>query len=100
MPTASWPSRIRALRAALRVSQVGLAGLIGVDQATVSRWLSGGPEPPSGVTAHVVEALERIVAHQRVEAMFASIRARRLRPRTREMLEVIFAHSTDKEHAR
>lgn len=85
----------------LRVSHAELAGLIGVDPATVWRWTSSKDpvEPPSHLTQRVVEALERIAERGVADQFFRTIRAHKIQPKTREMLEAIFQFSTEKRYA-
>lgn len=47
MSKPAWPERIRELTSKLKLSQAGLAALLGVSPATVSRWLRGSHEPTS-----------------------------------------------------
>lgn len=95
MPATKWSIRISRLLTEMRVSQTELAGIIGVDNITIWRWLKGG-EPPSHITQTVVGALERIVAKARVEAFFRAMRAHGVRARTRQMLELIAFFSSDR----
>ena len=84
----------------LRVSNAQLADLIGVDPATVWRWTNSDTpvEPPSHVTQRVVEALERIAERGVAEEFFKAIRANGIRPKTRQMLEIIFQFSAEKRY--
>ena len=55
-----WPARVRAIRAALGVSQEELARRLGVRQATVNRWerQDGQGRVPQRQSAALLEALE------------------------------------------
>ena len=88
-----WANRVTQLLENLRVSQAELAAMIGTDPSTVWRWVSNKGEPPSHPTQRIVEALEAIVAAREVEAFFQTMRAKKVRPNTREMLELIFFFS-------
>lgn len=92
-----WKDRILALLAELRVTQPGLAELVGVDPATIWRWAKGAGDPPSD--QRIVEALERIVGARRVDDFFRAVRTHRIAPRSREMLEAIFHFSSDRSYA-
>lgn len=88
-----WDQRIRELMANLRVEKTELADLVGVDPVTIWRWAKPDAEEPSYLTEQVVDALEEIVRQNAVEEFFKTIRARGVRPKTREMLELIFFYS-------
>src|SRR5258706_10615089 len=94
-----WSKRIAALSDNLRVTHADLAGLVGVDQATVWRWINDKGSPPSHVTQRVVEALERIVAIRRVDDFFTALHRHHIQPRSRQMLEVIFQFSAERSFA-
>lgn len=53
----AWGERIRRFRGLQRLTQEGLAELLGVDQATVSRWERGRQEPPLYVRRSVDKVL-------------------------------------------
>lgn len=100
MAKASWATRVSTLIENLRVSQADLAALIGTDPSTVWRWVSNKGEPPSHPTQRIVEALEEIVATEQVESFFRTMRAKQVRPNTREMLELIFFFSGGRRYIR
>lgn len=50
-------ARLKRVRTAVRLKQSGLAELLGVDQATVSRWESGRHSPEPKIQAEVFERL-------------------------------------------
>lgn len=50
-------ARLKRVRSAVRLKQHGLADLLGVDQATVSRWESGRQTPDPALQAKVFETL-------------------------------------------
>ena len=50
-------ARLKRVRAAVRLKQHGLADLLGVDQATVSRWENGVQTPGAAVQARDFETL-------------------------------------------
>lgn len=50
-------ARLKRVRTAVRLKQDGLADLLGVDQATVSRWESGRQTPQMDVQAKVFQTL-------------------------------------------
>ncbi len=56
-PLPVFGARLRRVRTAVRLKQQGLADLLGVDQATVSRWESGCQTPEVDVQAKVFQAL-------------------------------------------
>jgi hypothetical protein len=97
MAPVAWSKRVTRLVADLRVSQGELAGLVGVDPATIWRWAKGAGDPPSD--QRIVEALERIVASRRVDDFFRALRDHRIQPRSREMLEAIFQFSSTRSYA-
>jgi len=50
--------RVKDLRIALRVTQGGLASLLGVDRVTLARWEAGTPAPTSPILAAALQLLD------------------------------------------
>lgn len=59
--TAAWtPADVRALLSALDVPQVELAAMVGVDPATVSRWLRAADNAPLLIRGPIRHVLQQI----------------------------------------
>tara|TARA_Y100000310_G_scaffold342494_1_gene445991 strand:- start:800 stop:997 length:198 start_codon:yes stop_codon:yes gene_type:complete len=60
----SWPTRIKALRMGLGISQFLLAYQLGVSLNTVNRWERGWTQPQGRSIHERVEELEKTLAKQ------------------------------------
>jgi DNA-binding XRE family transcriptional regulator len=56
------PQTRRLIRVRAGVTQADLAGAVGVDPASISRWESGGREPADLYVAGYADALGRLMA--------------------------------------
>ena len=54
---ANFPGRLTILRRRVGLTQVALAGLVGVDVSTVSSWETGATSPPPAYKARILHAL-------------------------------------------